>query len=72
MPTRSRVGLFGDQPAMVDDRDPVAKFLGFFGIMGRSALRSRPRVERLLHGPELLAQLDIDSAVGLVEHEDRR
>src|SRR4051812_43076159 len=64
--------LVGDQPPVVDDRDPVAQILGFLEIMsgeddGDSALVQLPHI-----GPELLAKLDVDARGRLVEDQDRR
>src|SRR3546814_15050939 len=51
----------GDEPAVVDDGDPVAKLLRLFQIMGGAQHGDTALVHLPAIGPELLAQFDVDT-----------
>src|SRR3546814_2954227 len=64
--------LVGDEPAVVDDGDPVAKLLRLFQIMGGEHHGDTALVQLPDIGPELLAQFDVDTGGRLVQHQHRR
>src|SRR5690606_36282552 len=55
-----------DHLAVIDDRDPVAKFLGLLEIVGGEHHGDALRMERAHIIPQLLAQLDVDAGGRLV------
>jgi hypothetical protein len=65
-------GAGRDDPAVVDERDPVAQLLGLFEVVRGEQDRRALGVDALDVLPQLEAQLDVDAAVGLVEDEQAR
>src|SRR5215213_6027681 len=62
----------GDDPAVVDERDPVAQLLGLFEVVRREQDRRALGVDPLDVVPELEPQLDVDARGRLVEDQQPR
>lgn len=64
--------LAGDQAAVIDDGDRVAKRLRLFEIVRRQQDRRPVLIQMADIRPKLLAQRDIDAGGRLIEHKDGR
>jgi hypothetical protein len=61
-----------DHAALLEHRDAVAQRLGFFQVVGGQQHGAALLVELGDELPQRLAQLDVDTGGGLVEHDHRR